>query len=785
MAARGSGPLARTAWAVFLAAGPLSWPAAAGAGGRRGNGPRPTVIDGPAAPAPPEVVARDEAGRVTLRAVRLDAPLDLDGRLDEAVYHDVPAASGFRQQVPREGQPATEPTEVWVLFDDDALYVAARCSDSQPRRIVANELRRDHYNIFQNDNFAVTLDTFYDRRTGYVFQTNPLGAMRDGAVSDERTSNYDWNTVWRTRSHRLESGWSVEMAIPFKSLRYPRSGAQLWGINFRRIVQSKNETSFFSLVPASYGSRGINKFSSSGTLVGVEVPSGSRRLELKPYSIVSLTTDRHAAEPHENDLGADAGLDLKYGITKGLTADVTLNTDFAQVEEDDQQVNLTRFNLLFPEKRDFFLEGQGIFAFGGSVQRASGPGSPPGGPGGGVSRQSITSLSPFLFFSRRIGLEGGQEVPIRAGARVTGRAGSYLIGALQIRTGDQPAANARATDFSVLRLRRDVFRSSSAGLIFTRRGPAAAGGGANLAYGADVNLLPVRDLTLVGYYARTRTPGVMARGADESSYRAQVEYVGDRYGFQFERLFVGERFNPEVGFLRRQAFRRSLGQLRFSPRPKASRLVRKWAVETSLDYIEDAHGRLETREMQGTFWLEMQSGDVCTFEATRYLDRPTREFPIGGVSIPAGDYRFQDVKGVLDLSVRRKVIGSVTLSHGSFYRGERTEAGYRGRIEVTPRLSVEPGVSINWLDLPQGALTTRLLTARTSFSISARAFVSALAQYNSTSNSLSGSVRLRWEYQPGSELFVVWSEGRDTLGRGFPGLANRTLVVKGTRLLRF
>ena len=189
--------------------------------------------------------------------------------------------------------------------------------------------------------------------------------------------------------------------------------------------------------------------------------------------------------------------------------------------------------------------------------------------------------------------------------------------------------------------------------------------------------------------------------------------------------------------------------------------------------------------MQGTFWVEMQSGDVWTLEATRYLDRPTREFSIGGVSIPAGDYRFQDVRGTLDLSTRRRVIGSLTLARGSFYQGRRTEAGYRGRIEVSPRLSVEPGVSINWLDLPQGATTTKLLTARTSFSLSARAFVSALVQYNSTGSSLSGSVRLRWEYQPGSELFVVWSEGRDTAGRGFPGLANRTLVVKGTRLLRF
>lgn len=732
-------------------------------------------------------MARDEAGRVTLRAVRLPAPLDLDGRLDEPVFRDVEAASGFVQQVPREGQPASEKTEVWVLFDDRQVYLAARCWDSRPERIVANEQRRDHYNIFQNDNFAVTIDTFYDRRTGYVFQTNPIGGMRDGNVSDERNSNYDWNTAWRTRSARFDGGWSVEMAIPFKSLRYPGAGPQVWGINFRRIVQSRNETSFFSAVPASYGPRAINKFSSSATLVGLESPAGARSLELKPYTIASLTTNAQAAPPFANQLGADAGLDLKYGITRGLTADLSVNTDFAQVEEDDQQVNLTRFSLLFPEKRDFFLEGQGIFSFGGGVQRSGGPGSPgSGGGSAGSTRQSTMNLTPFLFFSRRIGLEAGQEVPIRAGGRVTGRAGRYLIGALQIRTAEQAAAARPANDFSVLRVRRDLFRNSSSGVIFTRRAPAAGGGSANLAYGADVTLLPARDLTLVAYYARTRNTGAPPVGSSASSYRAQLDYAGDRYGVQAERLFVGEGFEPEVGFLRRRNFRRSLGELRFSPRPKNSRRVRKWGLLASLDYIEDARGRLETRETQGTFQLELQSGDVWTVEATRYFDRLNQGFAVGeGVVLPPGDYRFEDVKSVLDLSARRRVIGSVTLGRGSFYGGTRSEAGYRGRLELSPKVSFEPGISFNWLALPQGDLTTRLLTGRASVTLSPRAFVSALVQYNSAGRALSASVRLRWEYQPGSELFVVWSEGRDTTPRGFPTLANRTFVVKGTRLLRF
>ncbi|HJN93491.1 MAG TPA: DUF5916 domain-containing protein, partial [Dehalococcoidia bacterium] len=335
----------------------------------------PANLDGPAPPVAPEVVSRDPQGRVTVRATRVPEPILLDGQLDEDVYTAVPAGSDFIQQDPSEGAPATERTEVWVFFDDRNVYISARCWDSHPERMVANELRRDHTNLAFNENFAIVLDTFYDRRNSFMFHTNPLGGLTDALTTDERNFNKDWNTVWDVKTGRFEQGWIVEMAIPFKSLRYTSAPEQVWGVNFRRSVRWKNEISYLTPIPASYGMAGISRVSQAATLVGIETPGGAKNLEIKPYAISTLTTDRAAEPMRSNDLGGNLGFDLKYGLTRSLIGDFTYNTDFAQVEDDEQQVNLTRFSLFFPEKREFFLEGQGIFAFAGAGQQ----GRPRGG----------------------------------------------------------------------------------------------------------------------------------------------------------------------------------------------------------------------------------------------------------------------------------------------------------------------------------------------------------------------------------------------------------------------
>lgn len=738
------------------------------------------VIDGPPPPVPPAVITRDALGRATVRATRIAEPIRIDGRLDESVYTTIPAIDGFIQQEPREGEPASEATEAWVFFDERNVYIAARCRDSNPGAMVANELRRDSFNIFQNDNFAVVLDTFYDRRNAFMFYTNPVGGLSDQYITDERDSNRDWNTVWDVRTQRSEEGWTVEMEIPFKSLRYKPGNPQVWGINFRRVIRSKNEYDYLTRIPRSYGGRGIQKISSAATLVGIEVPSGSANVEIKPYVLGTVKTDLGADIPFSNKVEADAGFDGKYGLTRGLTLDYSFNTDFAQVEDDEQQVNLTRFSLYYPEKRDFFLEGAGIFAFGGAGGRGGGG----GGGGGGGFEGSLPSLAPIMFYSRRIGLnDDGEEVPILGGARLTGRAGAYTLGILNIQSRDAPEAETPATNFSVVRVKRDVLRRSSIGMIATHRSRSIEGAGSNQLLGFDAGFVFYENLHIDGYLARTWTPGL--RG-DDLSYRAALDYSGDRYGLQVEHLRVGSNFNPEIGFLRKEDFRRSVAQARFSPRPRSSRLVRRYRYEAMLDYITDGEGRLETRQAQLSMGIEFNNSDRWSLEYERNREVLDEEFELhDDVIVPPGAYDFQNLRTSFNFGPQRRISGRASLAYGGFYGGHRTEAGFRGRMELSYKFSLEPGVSLNWVDTPWGAAQPHLVSTRINYAFSPRIFLGTLLQYNMGGETLSTNVRFRWEYKPGSDLYVVYSEGRLTDLGGFPRIETRSFAVKFTRLLRF
>jgi hypothetical protein len=749
---------------------------------------RASVIQGPQPPVPPEVISRDPTGRATIRAVRVTEALKIDGRLDERVYQDVPAVSGFIQHQPQENVPATEQTEVWVFFDRDNLYISARCWDSAPEsRWVANEMRRDSFNIPQQEHFVVLLDTFYDRRNAILFTLTPIGGRMDGQITDERSWNGDWNPIWDFHTGRFERGWTVEMAVPFRSLRYRTGQVQVWGVNFQRNVRWKNETSALTpLAKARGGTIAIFDVHLAGTLVGVEVPEGrsSTSLEIKPYGVSELKTDRVAGFPSSNDLTGDLGLDVKYGVTQNLTADFTYNTDFAQVEADEQQINLTRFNLFFPEKREFFLENQGIFQFGGAgtfVGANNGGGGSGGGGGQGPTGGGDTT--PYLFYSRRIGLNQGREVPIEAGGRLTGRVGKFSLGLLNIQTDRESSAQPVATNFTVVRLKRDLMRRSSIGALFTGRSNAQNSTGSNEAYGVDGAFAFYDNLTINAYWARTRTDGLTGK---DTSYRGQLDYSGDRYGVQVEQIAVGNNFNPEVGFVRRADMNRSFALFRFSPRPASIKSIRKFSWIGSLNYIEDGAGRLETREQQGQFGTEFQNGDRIDLSLLNSYEFLKVPFPIAPrVTIPVGGYDFVTGRVAYTLGQQRAVAGTVSLEQGTFYDGHKTTVGLRtGRVEVTPQLSVEPSASINRITLPFGSFTAKLVASRVTYTLTPMVFVSALVQYISSTNAVSTNVRLRWEYRPGSELFVVYNDERDTLVRGFPDLKTRALIVKVNRLFR-
>ena len=734
------------------------------------------VLQGPPPPVAPEVVSRDRQGQATVRATRLRAPLQIDGRLDEPVYETVQSITDFIQQLPDEGALGSERTEAWVLFDDDSIYISARCYDTAPpSEWVANEMRRDVIQLRQNDSFSLMLDTFYDRRNGLAFLVTPIGGFSDFAISNEGGRvNTDWNTIWDSRTARFDGGWTVEIQIPFKSLRYRPTSTQVWGIQLRRIIRRRTEASYLTPLPISAARgnsviAGLWRVSQAGSLVGIEVPSGSRKIEIKPYGIGGVTTDIDADSPTRNALDGQFGLDVKYGVTQNLTADFTYSTDFAQVEVDEQQVNLTRFSLFFPEKREFFLEARGNFDF------ARGAGL--GGAG-----------APTLFFSRRIGLQGGDVVPILAGGRLTGKIGAFDVGALNIQTGNELLSGAQTTNFTVLRVKRDILRRSTIGGIFTNRSVSLLGDGSNQVYGIDGRLAFFDDVTLLGYVARTRTAD---RPGRDASYLAQFDYAGDRYGVNLAHLVIEDNFNPEIGFMRRDNIRRTTASGRFSPRPSSIDWVRRFSLSAGLDYTQSADDRvLETRQQDVAFEVQLENSDRFTVSATDRYELLRQPFTIApGVTVPVGGYGFRSVLVGYAFGQQRPVSGSIAVGTGELWNGDITvvELG-RGRVEVTPQLSVEPSLSLNWVELPEGNFATSLSRVRVSYTVSPRMFFSGLLQHNSSGNTFSTNVRLRWEYSPGSELFVVYTEDRDTdpfLPDRRTDLRNRGFVVKMNRLFRF
>jgi hypothetical protein len=742
-------------------------PAFAQVNGNGSAGGVAIVIDGSPAPEAPETMTRDARNRATVRAIKLTEPLRLDGKLDEEVYGATKPFGGMLQVAPNYGQQSTEKSDIWITYDQNNIYVSAKLYDSAPpERWISNELRRDTNQLRQNDHFGVMFDTFYDRRSGFLFYTNPLGALADYSVIDEGQSNTDWNPVWSSHTGTFEGGWTVEMAIPFKTLRYRSGSDQVWGLQLRRSIRHKNEWTYLTPVPQNMaGPQAFNRISSGGTLVGLDLPPASKNFEIKPYAISRV----------RNDFDPDFGGDFKYGVTANLTADFTVNTDFAQVEVDEQQVNLTRFNLFFPEKRDFFLEGRGVFDF---ARGGSSTGGGQGGDGGGGD-------TPYLFYSRRIGLNANRVIPITAGGRLTGKVGAYGVGIMNIQADDEDLSGTPDTNFTVVRVKRDILRRSTIGAMFTNRSASAAPTrqGSNQAYGVDAAFSFYQNISMGAYWAKTETPTL--EGEDDS-YQARFDYTADRYGASVQQLKVGDNFNPEVGFLRRDNFRRSFASLRFSPRPAKSRLVRKYSYEGQIEYVDNLGGFLESRQQTGKFNIEFNNSDRFNVDVNKNFDYLFLPFsPVRGVVIPVGGYDYNDAVISYNFGQQRRLSGNVSLQVGEYYSGDITTVGYsQGRLAITKRFSVEPSFSVSHVELPTGEFTTKVVRSRVDYGFSPRMFASALLQYSSTDNTFSSNLRYRWEYRPGSEFFVVWTDEHDTRPNSI-GLRNRAFVVKVTRLLRF
>jgi len=686
-------------------------------------------------------------------------PPAIDGLLDEAVWASAPSLDSFTQQEPSDGEPATERTTVQLLYDSSALYIGVHAYDSDPAGVIATEMRRDSPRLLDEDNFQLILDTFRDSRSGYMFVTNPLGAKLEQQVFEEgggnargsaSNVNRDWNGVWSAAARRTADGWTAEIMIPMVTLRSPDVASQLWGINFMRNIRRKNEQVFWAPIPKPYG---LTQVSMAGTLGGMTDLTRGLDLRVKPFVVAGGRRDRSGDNVVRNAL-RDAGLDVKYGMGSGLALDVTLNTDFAQAEVDEQQVNLTRFPLFFPEKRDFFLENSGQFT---------------------VSAQGNDRLID-LFFSRRIGLsDGGEPIPIVGGARMTGKVGGHNLAVMDIQTDrafDKPGDN-----FLIARYSKDLFgRSKIGGLVINKE--TAGNSHYNRMIVADTVLAPTRSLSFHTFLARTSTPGV---SDDQQAFHARALLLNTKWQTFAEYTDIQDHFNAEVGFVPRTGIRTSKVHIERNPRPGG--WIRVMEPMFNITNTTDQHNRLLTRRLHHMVGTRLKNGAFINVVYNRLFDRIDVPFALQNtVTIPVGEYRFHQWNFVFNSNPSRRFYALTTFSPQTFYDGRRKDTELTLGVRATNRASAELSVQRNDVDLPWGAFVVNLGILRFDYALSPRMTIRSLSQYNSLTRQLSTSMRYNFIYRPGSDLYVVYDEFQGNT-RGLPEVRNRQLVVKFTYLL--
>lgn len=708
------------------------------------------------------------------RAAFVELPPVIDGIVDDTVWELADPITDFIQAEPLQGTPASEKTIVRLVYTNTAIYVGAILYDSEPDRILVTDSRRDS-GMGDSDSFQVIFDTYLDRQNGFVFGTNPSGVEFDGQVSNEGQGgggggrdrqtatvgsgagfNLNWDATWTVRTYVNEIGWMAEFEIPLRSLRYGAS-PQTWGLNFQRNILRKRETVFWTPIDRIYN---LYRLSSAGQLEGLDLAE-PRNFKVTPYVVASASRNFTNPSQLETDFDGDAGLDAKFGVTPTLSLDFTYNTDFAQVEVDEEIVNLTRFNVRFPEKRPFFLENAANFAAGKS----------------GVD----------LFFSRRIGIDQdtGTSVPILGGARLSGKVGAFNLGLLNMQTDDVGGITPK-NNFTVARLSRELpNRSNLGGIVISRD---ATGSGThpedwNRTWGLDgqMGIGPYTDLE--GFMARTKTPGRTGR---ETAYNARIRYARVGGNANFEYTQVGEDFNPEVGFLNRRAYRSiSTGWLKNIRFPGVSWL-RELRPHSSIRTTWDLDGFKESEAIHIDSHVDFESGWFFSPAIDIEMEGLQEPFEISpGVIIPAGTYRHAEIDWRLDSDQRRSVSFATFWRVGGFYTGNQRTFG----VTVAGRRGSNLNASIRWdrsdVNLPEGNFVTDLIQGRFNYSFTPLVNLQSLVQYNTRSSNWSGNFRFGWLNAAGTGLFVVYNEtrGLDDERRGLidVGPISRTFVFKFSR----
>ncbi len=707
-----------------------------------------------------------------LQAVRTARPIVVDGVLDEPAWKDAPRAANFVQNEPREGQPATDATEVWVLYDDVNLYFGVFNHDPEPHLAIVSELERD-FNVVQGDIFGIVLDTFHDERNGYQFEANPAGAKWDAqCFNASRQINSNWDGVWSVATTIVEDGWYAEFAIPFRTVKFSSADPQTWGVNFLRRVRRRNEDSYWAPLPRI---RRIHYVPLAGTLEELEGLRPGSNVRFKPYALGSSSTV--GSEPNEGD--ADVGFDIKYGVTSGLTWDFTVNTDFSQVEADEQQVNLTRFSLFFPEKREFFLENAGVFQFGPANRRRG------FGRLSGSGRQNLSRNDVILFFSRRIGLsDEGEAVPILAGTRLTGRVGSVALGALNVQ--QRSTDEVPATNFTTVRLRQDLFANSDLGVMVLNK--EESGDGYNRVLGADANFRFFRNFDVNGFLAKSFSPlEVIGETGEDLTAQGGVRWQDAAWDARASYISIGERFNDEMGFVPRIG----IDKIEVGVGPKIRpRATSGWLREISptyqlIDIERRKDGQIDSRYIDYQILFTFQDGTFIEYGLNTNVENPDEPFTINherDIAIAPGRYEFDEQFVEVRTNHSAPLWLTGRYSTGEFYDGHKRTYLIGATARVGLHLNLSGTLTRNDIEVSSGAFTTDLLAARINYNFSTTMFLNSLLQYNTDARQFSSNIRFNIIHRPLSDLFLVYNERRDSRSRD---LLDRAVIAKFTYMMQF
>lgn len=683
--------------------------------------------------------------------------VSLDGILDEAVWQTATPVTEFWQRTPNERVPPSEKTEVRVLQDEFALYFGIMCYDSDPNGIIALDMRRDAP-LANDDYLGLYLDTYHDHRNFYYFSTNALGCRRDGIVTDARFYNTAWNGIWQAKARITDEGWSAEWRIPFSTLRFGGEQPMTWGFNLSRAIRRKQESANWAPIPRELGRAGTWRGEFFGQLNGIQTKSAYKKWEAEPYL---LAGGEKRYRPDSSDSKFNAGGELSYDFTPNLRGSLSLRTDFAQVEADQEVINYTRFPLFFPEKREFFLENSGLFNVGHDGEM-------------------------MMFYSRRIGLAQGQEVPILAAGKVSGRVGPYSVGVMNVQSentdlinNDGSSSEMPSTNYSLIRVKRDLFSNSSIGTIFTNN--QSGSNNYSRLLGLDGNFWLTSFLKGEALLARTFNPA-----GKESAVLGTGRLIFSRYNIDADLRYdaIGPNFIPEMGFVMQNDLRRSsseLGYTQWINHPFLRSIAYSGTFEYDTLYNKAYLGRRQTANVAVT----LESADKFGYSLGTASERIYDPFTVGPITINPGDYTNRTHMMVFESNASRPVSLVVDYQDMDYWSGERKQLLISNNIHPIANLSVDFIYTYNTVDHPEGTFDTTTLNNRIFYAFNTELFVKSYVQWNDLDKRFSFNFLGSYEYRPGSDIALVYNEIRDRFQSPHLAVRDRILMLKWTYNLRF